>query len=132
MSLPLDYRFQVKNDTTETIADGVTTIKVRRFKFDSAGARVFEVLEGTVFSTAGAITNGSFLDGAAQDNSVDLYDGLHAEVTTTVPGTPDGNLTVFLQRSTDGGVTFDDDGLGERVCTINFTAATTKVKSFEV
>lgn len=132
MSLPRDYRFQIKNGTGQTIADGVTTITARRKKFTSAGALEYEGSEATVFDSAGTITNGSYLDGTAQDNSSALFVEGDFLLTTTVPNTPDGNVTVFLQRSTDGGSTFDDDGEGERVCTLNFSASGTKKKSFEV
>ena len=130
--LPKTYRFQIMNETGQTLADGAVTIKAVRYKFTSGGAVSYEGSEGTAFSTAGTTADDAYLNGTTQDNSANLYVGGHFELTVTAPASAAGNVTCFLQRSMDGGTTFDGDGLGEIVAAINFTTSGTKVKTFEV
>lgn len=126
------YRFRVGNTTDETLAIGAVTIKGIRHNFNSQATISYESSEAALYSNTGTIADAAFEAGGTIDNSSDLYLGGHFELTATAPGTPDGNVTVYLERSTDGGTTWDTAGLGDIVAAINFTSASTQVKSFEI
>lgn len=126
------YRFRVGNTTGETLAIGAVTIKGIRNKFNSQATISYESSEADLYSNSGTIADAAFEPGDTIDNSSDLYLGGHFELTATVPGTPTGNVTVYIERSTDGGTTWDTAGLGDIAEVINFTSATTQVKSFEL
>ena len=130
--LPETYRFQIFNESGETIAIAGATIKGLRYNYNSQAVIQYEAAEAALYSNAGGINDAAYDESAAIDNSSDLFIGGHFELTVTTPATPDGNVSCFLQRSTDGGTTWDDDGLGELVAVINFAAAATLVKSFEL
>lgn len=130
--LPEFYRFQVKNETGETLAASAVTVEAKRLKFNGQAAIQYESSETNVFTHAPTIINDAYAEGATQDNSSDLFVGGHFEFEVTAPASADGNVTLFLQRSTDDGSTWDSDGLGEKVAAINFTTSGTKRASFEL
>lgn len=120
------YRFQVLNSTGQTIAVAGISVRVRRFKYGTDGSATFESSQATAISTGGTTANGAYATSSTIDNTTDKYLGGSAEFTVVAPTSASGNVTLYLQRSVDGGTTWGDDGLGVQVATLNFTASGTK------
>lgn len=121
------YRFQAYNDAG---ASCNVTIKGRRWKFSSTGALSFEASEATPFAAAD-VADGAAGNGTTQDNSSNAYLGGEFLVTGVIAaGSPSGNVSIYLQRSTDAGSTWPDDQTGELVAVLPFTATGTKKRAF--
>lgn len=122
------YRFQAKNETGVSVD---VTVKGRRYKFASDGSLSFDA-ESTEASAAG-IANGAVGNGATRDNSSDKWlGGKFVAAAVAASGSPSGNVTIYFQRSTDGGTTWPDDEEGVQVATIPFTATGTKRHDFSL
>jgi hypothetical protein len=134
IGLPTHYRFKVYNKTGQTIASGGNAnVYSKRVKFDSSGALTFEGSEAIVLvNTGSSISDSAYFAGTTQDNTTDKYIGGHFTFKVTAPASSSGDVTLFFERSTDGGTTWDDDGLGEPVATINFTTSGTKKVTFSL
>jgi hypothetical protein len=131
--LPKTYRFQVLNGTGQTLATSAVTVKAVRWKFNTDGTVNYESSAATTVSNSGStITNGSYFNGTTQDNTAGGTGWLGGEFTMTVtaPTSSAGDVTLYLQVSYDGGTTWDTNGLGMPVCSINFAASGTKTASF--
>lgn len=133
-ALGRNWRFTVKNATGVALAAGDSiTITCRRWKYTSAGALDTEVSEATVVTGGASLANNGFLNGTAQDNSSLGWLGGEFEITGVIStATPNGNLEIYLDRSTDAATSFNGNGLGELIDSLNFTATGTKIKSFKV
>ena len=119
------WRFQVKNGTGGTGSSTASTIKMQRWKPDSAGAADYET-EQTAFSQ-GSIGSGSYSNGTAYDNDASNgygYHGLSASIKI-VNGSSAGNWYVYLQLSTDGGTSWGDNGTGEPIAVVVCAASAT-------
>lgn len=111
---------------TDTVVANIT-----RWKIDSTGARSAEATAVNLFaSTAGnSLANGTYVAGLTQDNTAAgtfWFGGeldLRATVTTATPSAP---VSFFYQTSSDGGTTWPDNGQGELIWPINFTAVGTQ------
>lgn len=99
--LPRNYRLSAYNDSGASVD---VTITVRRWKFDSNGAVVYEASEATVLSATG-VADATLAAGNAQDNTTDGWIGLSG-VLSLANGTGSQVVTVFLEPSTDGGTTW--------------------------
>ena len=130
--LPKNYRFKVLNALGQTISAGNITVKCIRFNIDSTGAVVYEGSEATVLSNAGTLATATYLAGTAQDNSTTKWLGGDFTFKVVAPASSSGPVTLFLERSSDGGTTFDDDGLGIPVARLDFTTSGTKVVTFSL
>lgn len=129
------YRFRLLNSTGQSLAQNSVTLKTIREKFTSAGALSLEGSEASLaFATlaAGVLTTGSYDATATQDNTTNLYLGGTFVWTVTAPASSNGNVTVWLQHSTDGGTTWPDDGEGIQMPLLNFTTSGTKRKEFRL
>lgn len=127
------YRFTIQNTTGQTLAANAVTIKPRRWKYGTDGSLTNEASGvADVLAQTATLVNGGFKTGTTQDNLTDKYIGGFFEFTATAPATSLGNVLVYCERSVDGGTTWEDSGLGERVETLNFTAAGTKRATFKV
>jgi hypothetical protein len=132
MPLALTYRFTVLNGTGQTLAAGAVKVKARRWKFTSAGALSYEGSETSIYSNAGTITNGSYDSSSSVDNSSNLFVGGDFYFEVTAPASSSGEVTLYYERSTDGGTTWATSGLGTIVSVLNFTTAGTKGKGFSL
>lgn len=123
------YRFHVYNPTGVSVT---VSILGQRYKLASDGSLTWEN-EGTEFASA-AVANGAYGSGATRDNSAGKWIGGTFSISATIAsGSPSGNVQVFLQRSTsDTGASWPDNGTGELVCVVPFSATGTKVKNFRI
>ncbi len=134
VGLPRNYRFKIQNALGQTITqDNGITVKARRVKLDSNGALSFESSEATILDNGTTdVTASSYFAGTAQDNSTDKWLGGDFEFTVTAPVSSSGDVRLFLERSTDGGTDWDDDGLGQIVAVLTFTTSGTKRRTFSL
>ena len=121
------YRFTAYNATGQALAANAITIKPRRWKYGTDGSLMDETV-GTadVLGQTGTMANATYQAGVTQDNTVNKYIGGVFEITATAPASSDGDITVYLEQSADGGATWPDNGLGLWVSTFSFTDAGTK------
>lgn len=127
-ALPQNYRFVVLNGSGVSIANaGDATVKARRFKLDNQGALVYEGSEGSAYSNAGSISNNSYDVGTTLSNATGLYLGGDFLFSVVIgSGSPSGRVDLILERSTDGGTTWDTHAEAEVVASIAFTSTGTK------
>lgn len=122
------FRYQVYNGTGVTVT---VTIDEIRWKFASDGSLTFSA-EQTPLS-ASAISTVSYGNSSGINNGTDKYIGAHLTVLFDVSSSATGLVSVFLQRSTDGGTTWPSDGQGELIGAYYFSASSTDVtKNFSV
>ena len=120
-----NYRFSVNNQCGVNVT---VTIQARRWKMDTDGSLSFDS-EAEVFNEAGITSSSSsWTNDTAVDNSTDKWIGADLEIAITpassVTGTSSTTVTVQIQRSTDGGTTWPDAGLGEWVMTHQMPSGT--------
>lgn len=122
------YRWQVYNGTAGTVT---TTLDVKLWKFDSSGALSFSS-ESTPISASG-INTLTYGNSSGVDNSSDKYIGAQITALFDVAASATGQMIVYLQQSTDGGMTWPSDGQGLVVGSYYFNASSADVtKNFEV
>ena len=132
MALPKYYKFVAENECGETLGANTITVTLIRWKFNSSGELVYESSE-TSLQNSSSIADDAYGDiGSAQDNSSNLYLGGYGMLTVNASSlsSPDGNVTLFLHRSTDNS-NFDDNGRGVVLAVIHVNSATTFRRSFE-
>lgn len=135
VGLPKTYRFQVLNSTGQTITQNSgILVKALRQKLSSTGAMSFESSATTILDNAATdVTTGSVFSGSTVDNSSDGYMGGEFEYTVVAPASSNGDVTLYLQSSVDGGTTWPDDSLGrDFVAVLNFTTNATKRTVFRL
>ena len=120
-----NYRFSVNNTCVVNVT---VTIQARRWKWASDGSITFDS-EAEVFNeSAIASSSTAWTEDTAVDNSTDKWIGASLEVIVTpassVTNTASTNVNVQIQRSTDGGTTWPDDGRGEFVASFNIPSGT--------
>jgi photosystem II stability/assembly factor-like uncharacterized protein len=121
-----NYRFSVNNGTSAAVEVAVV-INVRKWKFDSSGALVYSA-EAEEFNEANiSVSTTAWTEDTAIDNSTDLYMGADLEIVITPEASITGSVSVQIQRSTDGGTTWPDDGQGETVASHYFSASSAAV-----
>lgn len=123
-----NYRFSVNNQAGVNVT---VTIQARKWKLDSSGALVY-ASEAEVFNESAIASSGTaWTEDTAIDNSTDLYFGADLEIVITpassVTNSASTNVAVQIQRSTDGGTTWPDDGRGETFFRINMPTGSSAV-----
>ena len=115
------YRWQIHNGTGVSVA---ATVKVRLGKYGSDGAPSWSA-ESTPISAS--VSTLSYSSGSTIDNSADKNTFAEVTLQATPASAPAAGttLTLYLQRSTDGGTTWPENGAGQWVASISFAAATT-------
>lgn len=78
------------------------------------------------------ITTASYATGSTIDNSSTAYLGGTFKFTVIAPTSASGPVTIYLQRSTDAGSTWPDNGQGDVVQVFNFAAAGTQINEKEI
>lgn len=118
------FRIQALNSTGVSVT---IAVKARYIKFGSDGSRTDDS-ETTTFSSA-SVGTGAYSNGSTVDNSTTKWLGADLVATFTPATAPAANSTasLFLQRSTDGGTTWPDNGKGQFVGSVVFTASTATV-----
>lgn len=116
-----NYRFSVNNNSGVTL-DSVT-IQARRWKFGTDGSLTFDS-EAEVFNETSIATSATaWTEDTAVDNSSDKWVGADLEIIIDPPASSaTGLVSVQIQRSTDAGTTWPDDGQGEAVASYYFNA----------
>ena len=99
--LTRNYRLTAYNDSGAAVD---ITVTVRRWKFDTDGAIVYEDTESTLLSTTGT-EDATLATGTSQDNTTDKWIGIGG-IMTLENGTGTGVVTLFLEPSTDDGTTW--------------------------
>lgn len=123
------YRFTAYNSTGQTLAANAITIKPRRWKYGTDGSLTDEATGAAdVLAQTATLANAAYKTGNTIDNtpSANKYIGGFFEIIVTAPASSNGNVSIYCERSVDGGTTWPDNGGGEWVFTFNFTAAGTK------
>lgn len=130
------YRYVAKNATGVALggSDSIT-LKCKRWNLDSSGVRVAESSEATLISGGASLANNGYLAGTAQDNTgagTKWFGGDFLLTAVISTATPAGNIEVWEQQSTDGGITWPDNDKGRLVAVLRFTATGTKKNSFSL
>lgn len=109
MSLPRNYNFLVFNETGITIPVSELVVTGRRYLFSQSGSIVYEAAEDVVYTNNTSIANNAFDVGTPnnQNNANSLWIGGDFLYQATLTLSGNGNLSLFLARSTDGGTVFD-------------------------
>jgi hypothetical protein len=119
-----NFRFSVNNQGGVNVD---VTIQARQWKFDSSGALVYAAEVEVFNETAIANSTTAWTEDTAIDNSTNLYIGADLEIVITPAASATGTVTVQIQKSTDSGTTWPDDGNGEFVAGHYFSASATAV-----
>lgn len=112
------YRYQVQNGTGVSVT---CTVKCRDFKFASDGSRTDEA-ETTPISAV-SVATATFSNSGTIDNSTTKDLGTDILFSATLGASGGGTVSLFLQRSTDGGATWPANGQGQWLAVISFPAA---------
>jgi len=135
--LPENWRIQVFNDTG-VASGGDVEVTAQETKRDSDGT--LEYNAEIVLRAAATLADQTHDESGTQDNSAaaDLWTGLvgvlDANITTA---TPDGNVELWFQASTDGGTTWPNhrgtlEGNCRLLTAINFTATGQKISNWSL
>jgi len=123
MALPADYRLVAVNSTGVQIDSGLVTVDIKPFSGDGSGG-VSHGSEQTG-SNSSSISAGSSQVLLTVNGSTAI--GLNGNVNgnlSTNGSTPNGDVDVFIERSTDGGTSWERDPTP--VFMENFTSKTDK------
>jgi len=123
MALPADYRLVAVNSTGVQIDASLITVDIKPFSGDGSGG----VSHG---SEQTGSNSSSIAAGASQvlltvnnSTAIGLNGNVNANLSTN-GSTPSGDVDVFIERSTDGGTSWERDPTP--VFTENFTSKTDK------
>jgi hypothetical protein len=108
MALPADYRFAVVNSTGVQIDASLITVDIKPFSGDGSGG-VSHGSEQTG-SNSSSISAGSsqVLLTVNGSTAIGLNGNVNANLSTN-GSTPSGDVKVFIERSTDGGTSWERD-----------------------
>jgi len=119
MALPADYRLVAVNSTGVQIDSGLITVDIKPFSGDGSGG----VSHGTeqTGSNSSSISAGSsqVILTVSGSTAIGLNGNVNANLSTN-GSTPSGDVDVFIERSTDGGTSYERDPTP--VYTENFTS----------
>ena len=123
--LPDNFRFQIKNEVGGTIDANLITITYRGKYFNSSGKLVFESETSNIANQTGTISNNAFHNSNVVDNGAKSDPIVEADITifcdfSANTATPNGDVTIYLQRATADSPSWGTDGLGEVVAVFNF------------
>lgn len=116
------YRYQVYNGTGVSVT---VTVKDRAWKFGTDGS-ITNASEATQFSAV-SVSTVSYSNASTVGNSSDKYIGADLLATFAPSASATGTVSLFIQRSTDGGTTWPSDGRGELVGVHYFSASAASV-----
>lgn len=116
------YRYQAFNGTGVAVT---VTVKDRAWKLASDGSRT-DAAEATHINGVSVSASG-YSNSSTVDNSSVKNLGADVLATFAPSASATGSVFVRLQRSTDGGTTWPNDGQGEPVCAVYFNASASTV-----
>jgi len=119
MALPADYRLVAVNSTGVSIDASLITVDIKPFSGDGSGG-VSHGAEQTA-SNSSSISAGSsqVILTVSGSTAIGLNGNVNANLSTN-GSTPSGDVDVFIERSTDGGTSWERDPAP--VYTENFTS----------
>lgn len=123
--LPDNWRIQFHNGTSVTIDASKITVKAKGKYFNSSGKLVYEGDPSNIANQGSTIANNAYHNADAVDNGAKTDPCVEADVYLQVDlsantATPNGDVTVYLQRSSDDTPDWPTDGLGEVIEVFNF------------
>lgn len=132
LGFPAKYRFLVENKTGATLNANTVKVFGHRDKVGSDGLQTFEVSPATLYDNGSTIANNTFLVGATIDNTTYKWQSGDFVFEVDTSGlTPSGDVILYVQRSKDGGTTWEDNASTSGWLTaLNFTAAGIKRRGF--
>lgn len=116
------YRYHVYNGTGVSVT---CTVKARAMKFASDGSRTDDT--EVTHINAVSVGAGAYSNSSTVDNSSDKMLGADAQFVAAPGASATGTVTVYLQRSTDGGTTWPSNGYGQQVAAVSFAASSASV-----
>lgn len=116
------YRYHAYNGTGVSVT---VTVKARAMKFASDGSRTDDAEVAHI--NAVSVGAGAYSSGAGVDNSAVKQLGADVQFVAAPGASATGTVTVYLQRSTDGGTTWPSNGYGQQVAAISFAASSASV-----
>lgn len=123
-----NYRFSVNNQCGVNIT---VTIQARRWKYGTDGSITWDSEVEVYNEAAIASSSTAWTADTAVDNSTDKYLGAHFEIVVTpassITTSSTTNVTVQIQRSTDGGATWPDAGRGTTFAQINMPTGSSAI-----
>ena len=117
-----NYRLQAFNNTGAAVT---ITIKSKSVKFAGDGSLTFST--ETTDLSATSVSSAAYQNGGAVDNSANKYLALQMSWTAAPGASVTGTVSLFIQRSTDGGTTWPTNGAGRLLSAINFVGSSTSV-----
>lgn len=107
------WRLRASNTQNQNIT---VTVKARYFKFDSSGALVWSAEQTLINAVSVSATTGTTASSTV-DNSADKYLGMEVICSMTAASATNatGAVSLTLERSTDSGVTWPTQDLGQFV-----------------
>jgi hypothetical protein len=115
------YRYQVYNGTGVSVT---CTVKEKAFLFASDGSIT---TAAEVAQISASVLTLAYSNGATVDNSTTKNLGSNITWTAAPGASATGVVSLYLERSTDGGTTWPSDGQGIFLSGINFAASATSV-----
>ena len=139
LGLAQDYRFALFNQTVITISNfpnSGPTVVGRRVRFDTNGSLSYETAHVSFFSisslSGGAnIGSNSYVPGSSFSNTASMWLGGEFVFSAGTVSNASGNLTLYLEFSTDGGSTWpipasaNGAGGGMVIAVLGFASTTT-------
>jgi hypothetical protein len=123
MALPADYRIVAVNSTGVSIDAGLLVADIKPYSGDGSG--------GLSHGAEQSASNGSSVSGGSSVTLVSVSGstavGLNGNVNgnlSTNGSTPSGDVEWYIERSTDGGSTYERDPTP--IAVLNFTSKTDK------
>ena len=95
-------------------------------------AAQWEGSEASIWSGNTTVANAAYQSSGTVDNSTNAYLGGTFKIVVTTPVAAAGTVTFYLQRSTDGGTTWPDNGNGQVLRVFSVAASTTYTDEVEI
>jgi len=107
MALPADYRLVVVNETGIAIDSGLIEVDLLPFSGDGSGG----VSHGTeqTGSTGVSAGSSSVILSVSGSTAIGLNGNVNGNLSTNSTTGPSGDLEFFIERSTDGGTSYERD-----------------------
>jgi len=105
MALPADYRLVVVNNTGISIDSGLIEADIKPFSGDGSGG----VSHGTEQTGSTGVSAGSsaVILSVGGSTSIGLNGNVNGSLSTNSTTGPSGDLEFYLERSTDGGTSYE-------------------------
>jgi len=132
MSLPRHYNFLVFNESGVSIPVSEIVVTARRYLFSQSGSIVYENSEAVVYTNNTSIADNAFDVGTPdnQNNANSLWIGGDFLYQLTPTESGNGNLSLFLARSTDGTSRYDTNSEAMLVSVISIVTSEVKFTGF--